>query len=188
MDEQAPARPAEDSRSDEELLRAFVAGKRDGGAALGELARRHERELLGLACGMLDGDRDGAMEAVQDAWVRVIRYGAGFRAGSSVRTWLYRVVINRCVDMRRARARDALPLNGSVEASQGPTLADTSGLRRAMRVLSDDQRLILLLCHHRGLTNEQAAEVLGIPVGTLKSRQHAAITELRAVLRQGGEP
>ncbi len=187
MEQQAPARPVEDSRSDEELLRAFATGRHNGKEALGELARRHERELLGLACGILDGDRDGAMEVVQDAWVRVIRYGAGFRAGSSVRTWLYRVVINRCLDTRKVRSRQAAS-NGKLHGVPQPARTDTSSLQEALRMLTDDQRLILLLCHHRGLTHEQAADVLGIPLGTLKSRQHAAIAMLRNALANGDHP
>lgn len=154
---------------------------------MGELARRHERELLGLACGILDGDKDGAIEAVQDAWVRVIRYSGRFRAGASVRTWLYRIVINRCLDMRKTR-RGAVSLNGTVAAALPVEAMDTTPLRRAMGMLSRDQQIVLLLCHHRGLTHEQAADVLGIPVGTLKSRQHAAMAQLRKAMTNGDQP
>lgn len=65
-------------RSDGDLLRAFAAGET---AALGQLAQRYERGLLGLACGLLHGRNELAKEAVQEAWLRVIRFARGF-AGS----------------------------------------------------------------------------------------------------------
>lgn len=81
--------------SDEQLLKAFTRGDR---AALGELAKRHERALLNLAWGML-GSRERAVDAVQETWLRVIRYAAGFNGNSSVRTWLYRIAVNQCRSM-----------------------------------------------------------------------------------------
>ncbi len=181
-------------RSDEELLREFVRGGQSGKAALGELASRHEQALLGLATGLLRGDRERAMEVVQDAWVRVIRFGGSFQGKSSVRTWLYRIVINGCNDAQSKRLRERASMNGRAGAEQaaaganGPTsLQDHGGaLRAALDSVTDDQRLILLLCYHRGLTHEQAADVLGIPVGTLKSRQHAAMTALRGAMSGAG--
>ena len=85
------------SATDEKLLGAFVKGDQ---AALGELARRHECSLLGLAGGLLGGGSAAACDAVQETWVRVIRYGHSFNGRSSFKTWLYRITINRCRDLR----------------------------------------------------------------------------------------
>lgn len=192
----AAPQPAADTRSDEDLLRAFARGRSH--SDLAELAHRYEEPLLGLASGLLSGDGALAADAVQDAWLRVIRHAGSFRSRSSVKTWLYRIVINRCLDLR-TKERRSLPLNGaagSTRPAEPPasgaapraapdTLSDTAphtAVRAAMDALPENQRVILLLCYHRGLTHEQAAEVLGIPLGTLKSRQHAAITALRTSL------
>src|SRR5262249_47470112 len=92
------------AEQDKALLDRFVAG---GGGALGELAWLYERSLLGLAKGLLGGDADAACDAVQSMWVRVIRYGKGFEGNSTVKTWLYRILINECRTMRRLLGRAA---------------------------------------------------------------------------------
>ncbi|MHC4102702.1 MAG: RNA polymerase sigma factor, partial [Planctomycetota bacterium] len=82
--------------SDEQLLSAYIGGDR---AALGELAYRYESSLLGLAGGLLGGSSSMACDAVQETWMRVIRYGHSCNGSSSLKTWLYRIAINRCRDL-----------------------------------------------------------------------------------------
>lgn len=197
--------PAE--RSDEQLLADFAGGR---SAALGELARRYERALLGLAAGLLGGRRELACDAVQEAWVRVIRFAGRFRGESRFKTWMYRIVINQCrtlLDNERALAdgvggspagasgedcpgfteqsRDPGPAPAGAahaakrESDEGET---EDALRRAVAALPEERRAIILLCYHEGLTHPEAAEVLQIPPGTLKSRLHAALGELRELL------
>lgn len=162
--------------TDESLLRDFVRGRRD---ALGELARRYERSLLGLARGLLGGRDDLARDAVQDTWLRVIRYGKSFNGTSSVKTWLYRIAINRCRDLR---ARPSPALNGPPEGHAAAVSHDTSSLTHHLNTLSPDRRELLLLCYHDGITHQHAAIILELPLGTLKSRLHAALTDLRKAM------
>ncbi len=165
-------------RADAELLRAFLRGDE---AALGELAGRYERGLLGMALGLLSRDREAAKDAVQETWVRVIRYGKTFKGESSFKTWLYRVLINVCADERvkrsHHRASTAVPRAAHDSASD-----DEDALHLAVEQLGHDKRVVVLLCYHRGMTHSQAAEALGLPIGTLKSRLHTALEELRRVL------
>jgi RNA polymerase sigma-70 factor (ECF subfamily) len=98
-----------EGRSDEALLRAFAGGER---GALGELAARYERSLLGFARGVLRSE-DLACDAVQEAWVRVIRHAETFRGRSSFKTWMYRIVINRCNDIRSGAERRGLQSVGT---------------------------------------------------------------------------
>lgn len=169
--------------TDEELLRRFARGEK---AALGLLAERFERPLLGLARGLLRGSDDLAMEAVQDTWVRVIGSAKLFAGRSTVKTWLYRITINRCHDLRQAgRLAVAAHLNGKAPA--GPPVSQTESseqLRAALETLPGERRLMLILCYHAGMSHPAAAEVLGIPVGTLKSRLAAALEELRSLCRK----
>ena len=160
--------------TDLELLRAFCEGDN---AALGELAERYERSLLGLAQGLLRGRRDVAEDAVQEVWARVIRAAPTFREKSSVKTWLYRITINQCLTIRRTSAWQYASAQGDVEIaadakSNEQMLAgeEFNDLRRAVEALPWDRRVIVLLCHHRGLTHSEAATALQIPIGTLKSR------------------
>jgi RNA polymerase sigma-70 factor, ECF subfamily len=161
--------------TDEDLLAQFGRGRRD---ALGTLAERHERGLLGLALGML-GDRQRAEDAVQETWTRVIRGARAFEGRCRVKTWLYTICMNRCRDLRRERMGSLA--DGAV-AEMSPTVAppdEASALRDLVDRLGEGRREVLLLCYHDGITHEIAAEILGIPVGTVKSRLHAALGELR---------
>ncbi len=178
------------NRTDEQLLAAFAGGER---AALGELADRHERALLGLARGLL-GSRSAACDAAQEAWVRVIRHAKGFRGQSSVKTWLYRIVINECSEVRkrlgrerdRAGALESMPPAGADQ--EAPEDGGDDEIRRAVDSLEESRRVVVLLCYSAGMTHEVAAEVLGVPVGTLKSRLHAALTTLRRRMTEGVTP
>ncbi|TVQ31047.1 MAG: RNA polymerase sigma factor [Phycisphaeraceae bacterium] len=176
-------------RSDAELLRAFVEGER---SALGDLAERHERAMLGLARGLLWGRDDLALDAVQECWTRVIRYAHRFRGRSAVKTWLYRIVVHCCADERAKIGRRSAVESGEDRSDEAAFHTGADGmelderqaaLREAISELSDDRRIAVLLCHHAGLTHREAARVVGVPMGTMKSRLHAAMTELRRTLR-----
>ena len=179
-------------KTDEQLLDEFLGGRR---AALAELARRYEQPLLGLTAGLLGGRRDLACDAVQETWVRVIRFGKQFMGHSSFRSWIYRIAINQCRTLQQAtRPANSPPPSGKGPADerrpeQAAYSADQNHtLRHAVERLGPDKRLVVLLCYHGGMTHEQAADILEIPLGTLKSRLHAALGELRTTLSAEGMP
>jgi RNA polymerase sigma-70 factor (ECF subfamily) len=189
--------------SDEAMLERFRAGTpgvdRAKDAALGELARRYEAPLLGLARGILGGREDLARDAVQETWIKVIKHASGFEGRSSVKTWLYRIAINRARDMAASKAARPVPQNvtraltdaTAAHADRRDHTADSddlAALHAALDQLGEASRLILLLCYHRGLTLAQAAEVLDIPLGTLKSRLHTALSTLRTTLAKKDQP
>lgn len=176
-----------DPMTDEQLLASFAAGDT---AALGALAERHERALLGFARGVLGGE-DLARDAVQDAWVRVIRHAGSFKGRSTFKTWMYRIVINRCNEIKgKGRRRlAALPMDAGEPAAHTPaaehSVAELNGtLARAVDELDERKRMAVLLCYHEGITHELAAEILGVPLGTLKSRLNAALNQLRGRLSE----
>lgn len=177
--------------SDEQLLARFVSGDDD---ALGELAARYEGLLIGLCHSML-GDRSLAMEAVQETWLRVIRHGRTYDGRASVKTWVYQIAMNRCRDLgraggaRSAREKKHHQQEADIRNAKPATGSDKSidpRLEEAVGNLEDHQRETVLLCYHRGLTHKQAAEVLGVPMGTIKSRLNKALGKLRDAL--GTEP
>lgn len=185
-----------DTETDEQLLKRFCRGDT---AALGSLAARHERELLGLARALLPGRDELAADAVQDAWVRVIRFGSAFDNRSSVKTWLYRIVINRCRDLATSRKHAAPAASLDQQATDSPpatwtrptdhTDPELNGrLHAALQTTPDSARLILILCYCRSLSHSQVADILNVPIGTLKSRLSAALAELRTRLSQEHSP
>ena len=170
---------ADDAR-DRRLLEAHVAGDPD---AFGELARLHLDRLYAVALRTLSSgrsssaEREEAADAVQDALLSAYRAAAGYRGEARVSTWLHRVVVNACLDRLRRRAvRPTVPLPdsgpGEPVAPGDPLAARETALevQAALAALPVDQRAALVLVDLHGLPVEQAAQVLGVPVGTVKSR------------------
>ncbi len=185
--------PDEPLQDDLALLRAFSKGDTK---ALSTLADRYEAPLYGLALAILRHNDPIARDAVQETWLRVIRHCGTFAGKSSVKTWLYRITINRCNDLRKRESREgeaARDAHDSATPVAEPLAPDiTNDLQHAVRIatdkLQDEARLLLLLCYHRGLTHEEAAKVLDIPLGTLKSRLNASLTKLREAMASHAEP
>ncbi len=182
----APDSGDDGTLSDERILARFVSGDEE---ALGELARRYEGLLLGLCTGML-GDRALAMEAVQETWLRVIRHSRTYDGRASVKTWVYQIAMNRCRDLGRSRSaskkRERVHHDRLQDAKKAHVIPTASPidprLEAAVGALEEHQRETVILCYHRGLTHRQAAEVLGVPMGTIKSRLNKALEKLRESL------
>jgi RNA polymerase sigma-70 factor (ECF subfamily) len=172
----APAQ--KESPSDTELLRRHVAGDPD---AFGELFRRHRDRLWAVAVRTL-GDPEEAADALQDAMIAAFQKANGFRGDSAVTTWLYRIVVNAALD--RIRRRAARPTTACQDeealdalASSGQSLGDPSAgsdtaidVRAALRRLVPEQQAALVLVDMLGYSVVDAAQVLGVSEGTVKSR------------------
>ncbi len=175
----------DEARTDQDLLRSIAS--RDI-AALEALASRYERPLLGLARAILDRREDLARDVVQDCWLRVVKSAGSFRGDSSVKTWLYRIVINRANDVRARWMRPDLSAPEpppALHSNHALESFESQQLHAAISALPADRRMLLLLCYHQNLTQAQAADILGLPLGTVKSRLHTALQELRSRI---GEP
>jgi RNA polymerase sigma-70 factor, ECF subfamily len=163
--------------SDHELLRQHLAGDAD---AFGELFRRHRDRLWAVAIRTL-GDPEEAADALQEAMISAFRRAASFRGDSAVTTWLHRIVVNACLDrLRRKAARpattsadqQALDLAAVARNLPDPSAASDTSLdvRSALRMLPPDQQAALVLVDMLGYPVADAAEVLGVSTGTVKSR------------------
>ncbi|WP_156727814.1 RNA polymerase sigma factor SigM [Streptomyces apocyni] len=165
-------------RSDQDLLADHVAGDPD---AFGELVRRHRDRLWAVALRTL-GDREEAADAVQDALVSAYRAAHTFRGQSAVTTWLHRITVNACLDRaRKAASRKTSPVDDPERLDQllephesASAPAERHDLHReliqAMNTLPADQRAALVLVDMQGYPVAEAAQVLDIPTGTVKSR------------------
>ncbi|MCC6801081.1 MAG: sigma-70 family RNA polymerase sigma factor [Anaerolineae bacterium] len=156
--------------------------------ALEALYARHGRALLTYLIGQV-GEAHLAEEVLQDVMLVVWRGAAQFRGESAVTTWLLAIARRRAITARQRRAPVEQALDEQTASEDtGPveTLArrsEQSEVRAALRALPGDQRETLELIFYHGLTGPQAAEVLGVAPGTVKSRLHRAKIALERVLR-----
>jgi RNA polymerase sigma-70 factor (ECF subfamily) len=155
--------------------RALVAAHVDGDPdAFGQLVRRHQDRLWAVALRTL-GDREEAADALQDAMLSAYRSAATYRGDARVTTWLHRVVVNACLDrVRRGKVRATVPLP---DDGGPPDPRDVLGDREtaieieaALASLPEEQRAALVLVDVHGMPVDDVAAVLGVPVGTIKSR------------------
>jgi RNA polymerase sigma-70 factor, ECF subfamily len=189
-----------DVTPDAVLLQRHVDGDTD---AFGQLFARHRDRLWAVAIRTL-GDPEEAADALQDAMIAAFRRAASFRGDSAVTTWLHRIVVNAALDrMRRRAARpttagqddealDALAVAGGQPLSDPSGTTDTAmDVMAALRQLVPDQRAALVLVDMLGYSISDAAEVLGVSEGTVKSRAargRARLLPRLAHLRPGSVP
>ncbi len=163
--------------SDAELLRQHVAGDPD---AFGILFRRNRDRLWAVALRTL-GDPEEAADALQDAMISAFRRAESFRGDSAVTTWLHRIVVNACLDRLRRRAArpaaaglDEQALDLLAHEPHAPDHGDGTDIAlevtAALRSLPVEQRAALVLVDMLGYPVADAAAVLGISTGTVKSR------------------
>ncbi|MCT2589228.1 RNA polymerase sigma factor SigM [Streptomyces sp. N2-109] len=192
-------RPGEEPPSDRELLDLHVAGEPD---AFSELVRRHRDRLWAVALRTL-GDREEAADAVQDALVSAYRAAHTFQGRSAVTTWLHRITVNACLDRaRKTASRRTSPtddierldaLLAPHESAAAP--AERQDLHRqliaALARLPAEQRAALVLVDMQGYPVAEAAQLLDVAVGTVKSRcarGRARLLPMISHLRRDGMP
>lgn len=170
------------STADEELLRTLYA--------------EHAGPLFHYALRLTSGDRQWAEDVVQETLLRAWQHPAAFEpARGPARAWLCTVARHVVIDAHRARrARPAEAGGEALEraAEQAPgedeieQALQSWAVADALRALSPDHRAVLVETYYRGRTMAEAAQVLGIPLGTVKSRTYYALHALRLALQERG--
>lgn len=166
-----------DERSDAELLQEHVDGDQ---TAFEVLVARHRDRLWAVALRTMRNPEEAA-DALQEAYISAFRRAHTFRGDAAVTTWLHRIVVNACLDrIRRNKVRRAEPLPEDPErALELGIIADSDQLevkeRRAdvaaaLAQINADQRAAVVLVDMEGYSVEEAAQILGCAVGTIKSR------------------
>ncbi len=170
------------------MQRDLAERARDGDHdAFSAIAAASLGRLYGVACLILR-DRDRAHDATQEALVQAWRDIRGLRDPERLDAWLNRLVVRACYRQSRRERRRAVVELRVVSAAEvslpGPELSvvDRDRLDRAFGRLDTDQRAVVVLHHHLGLPLAEVSDVLGIPIGTAKSRLHRALATIRAAL------
>jgi len=185
--------------SDEDLLARFGRGQTE---AFGVLVRRYERELYGYLRRYL-GDANLADDVFQNTFLQLYTKIGQYERGRPVRPWLYTIATHQAIDaLRRIGRHQAVSLDqnreelpdGEVRSlvelieSRGPgplDLAEGEERRKRVRAsvdgLPEFLRQVVILAYYQGLKYREIADILEIPVGTVKSRLHAALVKLHEV-------
>ncbi len=167
---------------DARLMRRFRAGDPD---AVRELYERHGRAVFTVALRAL-GDRSLAEEVVQQTFLQAWRAARTFDVERDPAPWLYAIARRVAVDTYRRERRHREDRTDEVEIVALPPsfegLWEAWEVRSAVDRLSDEEREVIKATHFLGMTHEQAAATLGVPVGTVKSRSHRAHRRLAALL------
>lgn len=192
-----------DPRTDEKLAEAYRNGETE---AFRLLVERYHDDLLRFLI-RLSGDRQIAEDAFQDAFLQVHLSLGSFDAGRRFRPWLFTIAANKARDLLRKKGRRqtlelSAPIGSAGGGEGGGTFIDLlqvdidpveTGLleeerdemvQRALDRLSEPLREILLLAYFQRLSYAQVADELGIPLGTVKSRLHAAVASFAKKWRE----
>jgi RNA polymerase sigma-70 factor (ECF subfamily) len=184
--------------SETDLVRGLRAGN---DAAFEELVRGHGGRMLRVAKRFLRNEED-ARDAVQDAFLAVVRSVGGFQAGSKLATWLHRITVNAALMKLRTQGRrpeeesiepllpkfraDGHQLESSIPWRGADAAIEQAELQQlvhdAVDRLPDSYRVVLLLRDIEELTPEETSEALGVPKNVLKVRLHRARQALRTLL------
>jgi RNA polymerase sigma-70 factor (ECF subfamily) len=172
--------------TDAELLTAHINGDPH---AFSEIVKRHRDRMWAVALRTL-GDPDEAADAVQDAFVSAYRKAATFRGEAAVTTWLHRIVVNACLDRMRRKSVRPVADDELIEAAERETPLPDQTVERevsmevsaALKLLPADQRAALVLVDMMGYSVEDAAQVLSVPSGTVKSRCARGRAKLAPIL------
>jgi RNA polymerase sigma-70 factor (ECF subfamily) len=180
------------SESDDALILAAAGGDRN---AFGRLIDRHSGRAFAVTYRMV-GNRTDAEDVVQDAFIRAWRHAGRWQPGrAAFSTWLYRVVVNLAIDLKRRPRNDALddvaePVDETPDAeAELARQQQVQAVAAASATLPDRQRQAIALCFGAGLSNKAAADIIGVSVKALESLLIRAKRSLReAVAAQGWQP
>jgi RNA polymerase sigma-70 factor (ECF subfamily) len=197
MGQDAPP-PARDSAVAVRLKALVLAGDRERAREqFSELVAQHQRRAIRIAYSYLRDAHD-ADEAVQDAFVKVFTHIASYREEYPFEVWFTRILVNGCLDLRKARARRlrwALPMSSPLESvpTDPPAIqpspedrvisSERAGqIAEAIEKLPDRQRVVFTMCHVADHSTSEVSQTLGLSEATVRVHLFRAVRKLRKLL------
>jgi RNA polymerase sigma-70 factor (ECF subfamily) len=181
--------------TDEIIVERALTGDAE---AFGELVRRWERRIFALTYGMLGREED-ARDATQETFLAAFRSLRNFRGEAKVSSWLHRIAVNQCISrQRRAKVRSESALEDEQETNAGSFAMplsfspahvvegrqQTAAVRRAINSLPVELRQVVVMKEFEELTFREIADVLDLPLSTVKSRLYTALKQLQMRLQK----
>lgn len=173
------------SLSDQDLIARVVATKDQH--AFAQLVLRYQSPLRLWARRLCNGDVHLADDLAQETFIKVYVALPAFRAEAKFSTWLYRIAYNVAASRWRTKKIDACELDEqhdrAVEICELHQFAAQKDVGAALQQLSQPQQLAIRLCFEEGFSHDEAAEIMGIPLGTLKTHVNRGKQKLHALLQ-----
>ena len=185
------------TRTDEELVARSRSGDVD---SFNQLIVRWERPIYALAYRVLGREED-ARDVCQDTFLRAYRALPGFKGQAKFSSWLYRIALNLCRDWSRRQQRapvsqmpeDIDPAELLAASEPAESIEDLVARREmsaivadAMRSLTEEQRMAIILKEYHGMTFQEIADMQGCPLSTVKTRLYQGLSQLRRQLERRG--
>ncbi|MEX1037817.1 MAG: sigma-70 family RNA polymerase sigma factor [Acidimicrobiia bacterium] len=177
--------------TDIELVGRVVSGDH---AAFDTIMRQHEDRVFSVSLRIM-GDRDRALDATQETFLTVFRKAGQFKGNAALGTWIYRIAVNTCYDqLRKAKRRKTDPMPDHLDPADASaeSAIESAALRPEIQVALDelpaDFRTAIVLSDIEGMSLPEVAQILGIPVGTVKSRLFRGRRLLARQLGHGNHP
>lgn len=191
MEQSAGSLDSERIRADQATMAAIAAGDR---AVFARLVGAVSPMLLRFARGTLAGNSADAEEVVQEALIRLWQQAPSWRPAGRISTWLHQVVYRLAIDQLR-RHRPTIDLDGDMEFADGAPLPgarmalreSVRAVQAAVAALPVRQRTAIVLCHYQGLSQNEAAAVMGVGEDAYESLLARGRRALRAALAGGKE-
>ncbi len=189
-----------ETQSDEQLLELYIGGEL---TAMEVLLERHEKPLFNFVLRQI-GDRARAEDLLQETFLRLVEHAGTFEGHARLRTWLFRIARNQCIDEGRKRVHRRHPSLDAAQSSdgEGATLYDRIGAKGpsaerstvakevgvamslAIEALPEDQREVFLLRQSKQLSFKEIGEITGVSENTVKSRMRYALERLQSALAE----
>ena len=170
---------------DAELVERYLSGDT---AAFDEIMIRYERQIYRI-CYRFVENREDAMDLAQDVFIKAFEHLASFRRESSLKTWLYRIAMNHCINYVKKHKQEFVEVTeytGSVHASMQAQLEDREQreqFRRMVKLLPPKQKAILELRINEQLSYEEIAKISGRSISTIKASVFFALEKLRKLVK-----
>src|SRR6185436_5952975 len=179
------AMTSQDTEADNSIVDRYLAGDM---SAFDELMIRYERQVYRVCYRFVD-NRDDAKDLAQEVFIKAFEHLTNFRRESSLKTWLYRIAMNHCINHVKKHSQEFVEVTeavGSVRSSAQSQLEDSEQrehFRRLVKQLPPKQKAILELRINEQLSYEEIAKISGRSVSTIKASVFFALEKLRKLVK-----
>ena len=180
------AMTSQDAEADNSIVERYLAGDM---TAFDELMIRYERQIFRV-CYRFVNNRDDAMDLAQEVFIKAFEHLANFRRESSMKTWLYRIAMNHCINHVKKNAREFVEIReniGSTRASVHSEMEEREQreqFRLLVKRLPPKQKAILEMRIHEQLSYEEIATMSGRSISTIKASVFFALEKLRKLVKE----